>query len=76
MSRQEISNLLAQGEAFEHAGRAGEAHQIATQLLRAIGAARMMRRDNSTAVRDSDVDAIAWAQAMIEKHKRASDLAA
>jgi hypothetical protein len=75
MTREVISNLLAQGEAFERAGRSAEARQIAIELLRAISAARAMRRDGSDGVRDADVDAITWAQSIMEKH-RAAELAA
>ena len=75
MTREVISDLLAKGEAFERAGRSAAARQIAIELLRAIGAARAMRRDGSDGVRESDVDAIAWAQSVMEKH-RTADLAA
>jgi hypothetical protein len=68
MTRQEISALLAEGEAFDRAGRAAEAYQVAIGLVQGICAARSLRRDKSTGIRETDADAIAWAQSVIEKH--------
>jgi hypothetical protein len=69
MKREEVSRLLAIGQKFERMGRADDAKRIATELLRAISMARSMRSDGSDSVRESDVDAIAWAQSTIEKHR-------
>jgi hypothetical protein len=68
MHRQDVSRLMAEGEALLRAGRHAEAEKVATALLRAICAARSMRRDNNGAgIRGSDVEAITWAQSVIEK---------
>jgi hypothetical protein len=69
MKREEVSRLLAEGQEFEGAGCFSEAKRIAIELLRAIYMARSKRRDGSDCVRESDVDAIAWAQSVIEKHR-------
>ena len=77
MTRHQVSTLFAKGTALERAGRTAEAYEVATQLVRAICAARAMRQDGSTGIRESDVDAIAWAQGVIEQHEqRAPGLAA
>ena len=60
---------MVEGQEFERKGADAEANRIATELVRAIRAARSMRRDGTDSIRESDVDALAWAQSVIERHR-------
>jgi len=68
MTRQEVSRLMAQGEALDREGHHAEAERAAAQLLSALYEARSLRRGGGGGLRKADLDATAWAQSIIEKY--------